>query len=187
MIGKYIKKIWENWPSEKTKIMAEDLNKYEDTLAEHDARLNELKGIENKVTETESNIKKLQNMSSASEYANNSVILTDEEKVCGSIFGDHVCKKTYRIYRHSEPADGTIVIDDAIVNDSLHQRMLLNIEVAVRTNGHSGRQYSGNGFGDATINHYYDPITHAVIINYTGMGTGPKEIFVTVTYTRQTA
>ena len=62
MIGKFVKKIWENWPSEKTKIMAEDLNRYEDTLAEHDARLKQLDGIDTDMDEAKEGIKNLQNM-----------------------------------------------------------------------------------------------------------------------------
>ena len=187
MIGKLIKKIWENWPSEKTKIMAEDLNRYEDTLAEHDARLKQLDSIDTDMDEAKEGIKNLQNMSRASEYANNSVLIDEEEKPAGLIAGFPVFKKGYRIYRTNDTDVGTIVINDAIVSDEYYTRKLLNVDVAIRTSGSSGLQYSGNGYRNVKIEHMYNPLTHMLQIDYEGMGTCNKEIFVTVTYTRETA
>ena len=187
MIGKFVKKIWENWPSEKTKIMAEDLNRYEDTLAEHDARLKELDNIGEDMEKANNAINTLQNMSKASEYANNSVVIDEDEKPAGTIAGFPVFKKGYRIYRTNESDVGGVLINDAIVSDEQYTRKLLNVEVAIRTAGNSGPQYSGKGYRNVIIEHFYNPLTHALQIDYEGMGTGPKEIFVTVTYTRETA
>ena len=42
MIGKFIKKLWKNWPNNDHMIMAEALNRYEECFKENDIRLNEL-------------------------------------------------------------------------------------------------------------------------------------------------
>ena len=85
MIGKFIKKLWKDWPEYEMTIKAEDLNKWEDALKEHDDRLEQLKNIENDIETANKKIKSLENAAHASEYANNSVIIEEEAKAIGTI------------------------------------------------------------------------------------------------------
>lgn len=185
MIGKYIKRLWKDWPIKETKIRAEDLNKYEDALKEHDDRLAELADIDKKVKDNKDAIQRLQNMSQASEYANNSVMVTGEEKIIGMFFSYHICQKAYQIADREMKRDGSIVLTDAIFTDDYHERHLLDVKCSIRSG--MNREYSipGNGYG--VITHFYDPVLHALEIHYKNMSDGPKMINIIVQYLRCTA
>lgn len=186
MIGKFVKKTWKNWPSEETMIYAEDLNRHEDAIKEHDDRLAQLVNIDKDVEANKKSIKQLENMSKASDYANANVIATEEEKEVGTFAGIKVCQKGFRINDTNKKTAGTVTIQDAIVSDESHSRNMLDVSVTLR-DGAYGRQYCGNGYGNAKIESYYDPITHAVIIDYSGMSTSTKTFFVNIRYTKETA
>ena len=85
MIGKFIKKLWKDWPEYEMTIKAEDLNKWEDAIKEHDDRLEQLKNIDTDLNEANNKIKSLQNAAHASEYANNFVRIEEEAKAIGTI------------------------------------------------------------------------------------------------------
>lgn len=183
MIGKFIKKIWKDWPEYEMTVKAEDLNKYEDTLKEHDERLNSLKDIDSDMKNAKKDIEALRNGSQASEYANNLVSIAENEKIVGSIGIYHICQ-VGRVINNPVFTNNSIVLTDLIPNDEVFERKLLEVKISSRS-GYGGRQY---GAGSSAFDYYYDPTLHALNITFNaGDATGITRLVVIAQYTRETA
>ena len=195
MIGKYVKRLWQDWPSKETKIRAKDLNKYEDTLKEHDDRLEELSGIEEKIKENKNSIQGLQNMSQASTYANNSVIITEEAKQIGTFLnpGKRLYQKGILVHQTTSDGSGEIVLTNVIVNDiqsGSNIRHLIDVKCScISKEGPSNSDYIDYcmpGHGNVKISCRYSAWYSTLRITYSGMGTGEKTFNIIVQYTEET-
>lgn len=187
MIGNFIKKIWKDWPEYEMTIKADDLNKWEDTLKEHDERLEQLKSIDNDLTEANKKIKSLENAAQASTEANNLVSPSEDEKCVGTGIGNRGFKIMQRskVFNTTEP-DGSVVWGDAMNRgNGAYDCHLLDVKIGISTNGPYGRQYTSS-YGDVKIEHYYDPLTNGLIINYKGV-SNDNRIYVVIQYTQETA
>ena len=188
MIGKYIKRLWKNWPNNDHMIMAEDLNRYEDYLKEHDDRLLELANIDTRVDAAEKGIKSLQNMSQASANANALVTADGEEKLVGTICGRNVYQKAYLI-QQSDNGEGAVSIfpfeyptngDTAVY--------LVDVQAAVAQysvpDSNEIKMSTLNCLTDATsvTAKYIPSLNNMLMINYSGFDSGYKKITVVVKY-----
>lgn len=181
MIGKFIKKIWKDWPEYEMTVRADDLNKYEDTLKVHDDRLYALKSIDTDMTSAKNDIQDLKNASKASDDANNLVSITEEEKRVGTVNGYTVCQVAHIINRPVFGL-GRYVISNAIPMSEAYQRSLLDVKVSL-VNGLTGTQYT---LGSNCLSSEYDPITNQLIIKY-NENTEPTRLICIIQYIRETA
>lgn len=162
------------------------MNKYEDTLKEHDDRLAELSGIEGKVQDSQKSIQGLQSMLQASTYANNSVIITEEAKQIGTFFNTYIFQKGYKIVQEDGESEGYIILKDAIIAyDGHYKRHLVDVKCFVHVN--EWEEYSMPGYGGIVIEHRYNPASNFLEIHYKGMGNARKKIFyIIVQYMEET-
>lgn len=187
MIGKFIKKLWKDWPEYEMTIKAEDLNKWEDAIKEHDERLEQLKDIDTDLNEANNKIKSLQNAAHASTEANNLVSSSEEEKRVGTGIGNinYKIMQRSKVFRTTEP-DGSVAWGDAMNRgNGAYDCHLLDVKIGVSTNGPYGRQYTSS-CGDVKIEHHYDPLTNGLIIDYKGLSYNNR-IYVVIQYTQETA
>lgn len=130
MIGKFIKKLWKDWPEYEMTIKAEDINKWEDALKEHDERLEQLKNIENDLEAANKKIKSLENAAHASVYANNSVIIEEEAKEIGTIGTEVVYQLGYCEWLTNASANGYKTIYPFKATDSV-EYFLVDVAASV--------------------------------------------------------
>lgn len=189
MIGKFIKKLWKNWPNTDHMIMAEDLNRYEDYLKEHDDRLLELANIDTRVDAAEEGIKSLQNMSQASANANNLVIAEGEAKLVGTICGRNKYQKAYYIKQNNNGTGNVSLFPFENMNITGDQAVYL-FDLKVSVSQYSVPDY--NNIKMATLDlecegtslsaRFVPSLNHTIIIDYSGFDEGYKVITVVLQY-----
>ena len=187
MIGKFVKKLWKDWPEYEMTIKAEDLNKWEDALKEHDNRLDELKDIDTDLKAADKRIDSLKNAAQASEYANNLVDISKEERAVGRIQRGDGYADVYQImgtYKLSS-SSGELTINDLVKSTETTERIPISIELATYNNSLKP-QYFGN-YGSAKLEAYYERLTSSIRVSYENLLSGADtELIVTVKYTKGT-
>lgn len=186
MIGKFIKKLWKDWPEYEMTIKAEDLNKWEDALKEHDNRLEELKDIDTDLKAADKRIDSLKNAAQASEYANNLVDISREEKAVGRIQRGEGYATVYQIMGTYNliKSTGYLAISDLVRTTDTTERVPISIELATYSNNYVS-QYFGNYEG-VVLEAYYERTTNTIKVHYENLPPGTAELIVTVKYTKGT-
>ena len=195
MIGKFIKKIWKDWPEYEMLIKAEDLNKYENTLDEHDKRLKELADIDNRMNDSEQKIKEFNKISLASQHAKNYIEPGDTPK-CIGLFMAGTTQERF-VYQISKMVDlsqvdpdgnGMFAITELIPYDSAYVRRMIGCDIATWGRHDQQAAYTGNYSPHGIkLESYYDPVTRSLNIQYSGINCDSYYLIITVKYTEETA
>ena len=194
MIGKFVKKIWKDWPEYEMLIKAEDLNKYENTLDEHDKRLKELADIDNRMNDSEQKIKEFNKISLASQHAKNYIEPGDTPKCIGLFMAGTVEERL--VYQVSKMVDlsqvdpdglGRFAITEFIPYDSAYVRRMIGCDISA-WGKHAGQPaYAGNFSSHGVkLESYYDPVTRALDVQYSGINCDTYYLIITVKYTQET-
>lgn len=204
MMGSYIKKLWKNWPEEETPIMAEDLNRYEESLEEHDQGLAEQaaileahaeeiaaiqmtnSSISSRVESNTDNINELnqqiENLNHAGNMADNSVLVAEEEKIVGSIGGYNIYQKGYVRYIQAGNSGG-VEYFNPFESSQIFNGIITDVKAVVSENGHNlfasdSVSSIENGHVNVSYNNIYN-----LIVTYDGLDSAlDKVMFVRVRY-----
>ncbi len=186
----YKKINYKDFPSTKTPLNAENLNKMDEAifyLCQEEEKSS--KTVEKLVKFKDSAEK---DISQLKEYVPASAVIDEEERQTGFIFGKRLFKKAFSVTNQTAGTVRTFSIpfyDGAEIPNSGWERHFLSIEGCVNYSAPGGRAYPiGYSDDSVSVQAYCDISNHAIIVEYSGAPeSGKVTLYGFFTYTVETA